>query len=272
MPILYRLHNDDWMPMEPLDQLLTIVGKIVLWGGGLSLVVYQVFKRLASRWLDAKFDKRLQDLKHQHGKEIEQLRFKISALLDRTTKLHQREFEVLPEAWSKLNDGYWEVRVLVASVQSDPDINGMPEPLQEEFISTCELSEWQKAEVREAEDKNKRYQKYIVWHYLGKAEDKIRDTHICLRKNGIFLSDDIRAKFAEIDDLIWKVFRDHRMNVEHELERPERKLIDQFLRDDGDKLMKELEQLVHDRIWPTHDAVLDLPSITPSQDTSELKR
>src|SRR5690242_14921631 len=94
--------------MEGLEEILKAVGAVVLAGGGMSLIVYQVFKHLAARWLESKFEERLQALKHAHGKELEQLRFRISALLDRATKLHQREFEVLPDAWAKLNDAFYE--------------------------------------------------------------------------------------------------------------------------------------------------------------------
>jgi len=86
-------------------------------GGGLTLIAYQIFKRFAVKWLDSKFEERLQALKHKHGKEIERLRFEIAKLLDRATKLHQREFEVLPEAWSKLNDAFWNTQSVSRSVK-----------------------------------------------------------------------------------------------------------------------------------------------------------
>src|SRR5713226_6531111 len=171
--------------MDTLDQVLKVIGWIVLAGGGLSLIVYQVFKQLATKWLDAKFEERQQALKHQHGQEIEQLRFKISALLDRATKLHQREFEVLPEAWSKLNDAFWNVRGFVSPMQSYPDINRMSKPQQDEFIESCPLKEWQKGELRNAQDKMKLYQEQIFWHELNDAQSKAREAYTYLIKNGI---------------------------------------------------------------------------------------
>ena len=84
--------------MELLDSVLKVIGFIVIAGGGLSLIVFHVFKYLGEKWLDSKFEERLQALKHEHGKELERLRFKISTALDRATKLHQREFDVLPDA------------------------------------------------------------------------------------------------------------------------------------------------------------------------------
>jgi len=139
--------------MEALDQVLKLVGGLVVAGVSLSLIVYQAFKHLAVKWLDARFDERLQAIKHEHEKEIERLRFNISALLDRATKLHQREFEVLPEAWSKLNDSFWCTRGFVLPIQSFPDIDQMVQPQQEEFIASCRLMEWEKAEIRQANER-----------------------------------------------------------------------------------------------------------------------
>ena len=61
------------------------------------------FKLLASKWLENKFDKRLEDHKHKLENEREELKFKINSLLNRVTKIHEKEFEVLPIAWEKLD-------------------------------------------------------------------------------------------------------------------------------------------------------------------------
>ncbi len=257
--------------METLDQVLKIVGALVVAGGSLSLIVYQVFKHLAAKWLDAKFEERLQTLKHQHDKEIEELRFKISALLDRATKLHQREFEVLPEAWSKLNDAFWTVQSFVSPMQSYPDIDRMSKPQQDEFISSCRLLDWQKAELREAEDKNKLYQEQIFWHNLNDARAKARDAYTYVIKNGIFVSDDIRTKFAAIHDLVWNALIEHQMNEEHKPHPRERKQIRQLL-SEGEDLMKGLERVVHERLWPVDDTALTLRPSGPPPATADLKR
>jgi len=82
---------------------------------------FALFKLLAEKWLTAKFDERLAEYKHAQQKELEQLRFRINAMMDRTVKLHQREFDVVPETWSRLNDALNSVMALVSRVQSYPD-------------------------------------------------------------------------------------------------------------------------------------------------------
>jgi len=243
--------------MEALDLVLKLIGGIVLAGGGLSLIVYQVFKHLAAKWLDSRFKEKLQALKHQHEKEIEELRFKISAMLDRAVKLHQREFEVLPEAWSKLNDTFWNVRGFVSPMQSYPDIDRMPPQQQEEFIASCRLVEWQKVELRETDEKNNIYQKHIFWHNLSDAKIKASDAYTYLIKNGIFINDEIRSKFTIVHDLVWNALTEHQMNEEHNIRPLQRERIGKLL-SDGEGLMKELERSVHQRLWPVESEVSTL--------------
>lgn len=249
--------------MDALKEFLSAIGAIILAGGGLSLIVYQVFKHLATKWLDARFDQRLQALKHQQDREIEELRFKISALLDRTVKLHQREFEVLPEAWSRLNDAFWNVRSFVHPMQSYPDIDRMNPDQFESFVAGCRLEEWQKKELRTASDRNRVYQRQIFWHNLNDAKTKAREAHTYLLKFGIFIDDSIRSGFTTLDDMIWNALTEHQTNEEHEVRPRERKSIRKLV-DEGKAQMKELERTVHQRLWP-----LDRPlALTPARGAS----
>ena len=241
--------------MEALEQVLKFVGAVVLAGGGVSLIAYQAFKHLAARWLDSKFDERLQALRHAHGKELEQLRFKIAALLDRTTKLHQKEFELLPEAWSKLNDAFWEVRAFVSPMQAYADIDRMTPPQQEEFIEGSRLTSCQKDELRKSDQKNLLFQKQIFWHRLHDVQGKTRDAYQHFMRNGIFLDKAIREKFSALHDLIWNALTEHQFNQEHEL-RPRDSEKCRELSSKGESMMKELEGIVHARLWPAESVPL----------------
>jgi hypothetical protein len=241
-------------PMDELEPLLKLVGGIVVAGGGLSLIVYQTFKHLAAKWLDARFEERLQALKHEQQKELEQLRYKVSALLDRAVKLHQREFDVLPEAWSKLNDAYWYVRSFVSAPQSYPDVDRMNPAQLEEFISGCQLQEWQKSELRDTPEKTRYYQKAIFWHKLNQANDKSRDAYTYLIKNGILINEDLRKKFSAIHDIFWNALTEHQMNEEHDTRPLQRDQISKLV-SEGDDMMKNLERDIHERLWPSADGL-----------------
>lgn len=64
--------------------------------------------------MNTKFEQRLAAYKHEQQKELEQLKFAINAQMDRATKLHQKEFEVLPEASGKLMNAYGVIMSVIA--------------------------------------------------------------------------------------------------------------------------------------------------------------
>src|SRR3954462_3170651 len=52
-----------------------------------NAAAYGVFQFLSKKWLDARFAERLEKFKHDQIQEIERLRYRINALMDRPTKL-----------------------------------------------------------------------------------------------------------------------------------------------------------------------------------------
>ncbi len=235
--------------MPVIDTLLELIGTVVVAGGGLALIVYKVFKHLAAKWLDARFSERLQDLRHRHERELEHLRFQINALLDRTTKLNQREFEILPEAWAKLHSAFWKARSQVSAVQSYPDLERMQPKQLDDFIEECKLASWQKAELRASADKNEYYQKHIYWVRVEDALDRIREANVFLAKVGIFMLPELREKFSELATLAFEAVSEDRFNHEHEVRPLMREKIERFVKEGEPKLM-ELERVVHSRLWP----------------------
>lgn len=129
---------------------------------------YGVFKLLGTKWIDTRFAQRLETFKHEQNQEIERLRFRINALMDRTTKLHQHEFEVLPEVWNKLDIAFAQVRSFTSRLTSYPDLEQMGPAQYAEFLATSAVPEWQKEELRRWDrgHRNERYQEIVFWHRL----------------------------------------------------------------------------------------------------------
>lgn len=84
---------------DAVRSLFALVGLVLGAGGGVAIVAYALLRFFGEKWMNAKFEERLAAFKHAQEKELEELRYKINALLDRTVKLHQKEFDVIPEAW-----------------------------------------------------------------------------------------------------------------------------------------------------------------------------
>jgi shikimate kinase len=93
---------DDHTLMNLLTWLLSEVWKqallVVVSGGGAALLTVQFCKKFGEKWLDAQFAKRLERLKHEQAQEIEGMRRNVQWEFSRISKIHEKEFEVLPKA------------------------------------------------------------------------------------------------------------------------------------------------------------------------------
>ncbi len=232
----------------------TATDLLALVGGGVAVVAatvalaYWLFKLFSEKWLTAKFDERLAAYKHQQQKELEQLRYTINSLMDRTIKLHQREFEILPEAWAKLADAFASVASIVAGLQSYPDLNRLTEPQLAEVLMGTDLPSWKQDEIKAASDKTSAYQSELQWKRKNVARDEYYKFHDYLRKNGIFIRQEMKSKFAELSELIHMALIEHEMNLENPHHQTSREHTFKLMKE-GEAIRKGLEVLVQNRLW-----------------------
>ena len=96
------------------DQILRSLGEFIAYGSGAAGVAFLLFRYLGKSWIESKFSERLEQFKHQQAIEIQRLRVKIDSTLSGVLKIQEKEFETLPEAWSKLDEAYGHVTALVS--------------------------------------------------------------------------------------------------------------------------------------------------------------
>lgn len=154
---------------DALQATFTSVGGIVTVGGGAAAIAYAVFRFLAKRWLDQKFEEQLENLKQEQRKELEHVRHQIQSTFSRISKIHEKEFEVLPEAWRRLHDAYGKAFRVASAFKEFPDVARMNEKQLDDFITSCRLRDYQKEGLRRAVDRNKYYQDAIFWIDFSEA-------------------------------------------------------------------------------------------------------
>ena len=127
-------------------------------GGGVA-IAYKAFQRFGERWLDARFGERLEKLKHEQQKEIESIRQQVQWHFSRVSKVHEKEFEILPRAWFLLHRAYGRAGDLVSRLKQVPDFLNMSDPVLEEFVAASQLSENDKQRLLSAPrtDRHKHY-------------------------------------------------------------------------------------------------------------------
>jgi len=70
------------------------------------------------------------------------------------TKIHEKEFQVLPEAWYKLQDALGRISGVASLFQQYPDVNRMDAAQLAEFLQQSDLYDSEKENLRKAGDKN----------------------------------------------------------------------------------------------------------------------
>jgi hypothetical protein len=247
-----------------VSNILAYVGALTIAGGGLSVMVYTAFKYLGEKWLTATFDQRLAAYKHAQEQELEQLKFKISTLMDRTVKLHQREFEVLPELWGRLIEAHGVVVPTISPFQQYPDLDGMNEAQLDEFLQSSTLLIWQQDELKRQTGKVKYYSKAIFWDRLRRAREASREFHVYMLKNGIFVPAPMKSQFTEMDKIMYDALLEHELNETLDT-KPRPRDASKILNERGRDLLKLLEEEVQNRLW-TSDAILgEIPARTEKE-------
>jgi len=167
--------------------------------------------------------------------------------MDRAVKLHQREFETLPEAWATLVTAFNSVKGFTSPFQSYADLKRMKDDELAEFLDDSDLSKTQRAEILTSDDRNKTYQRIIFWHRFGSVQDDFRAHHVFLLKNAIFMPSAIKSRFVAIGDLAWDALIEHKVRerMNDWRERPKLEKFEAM----GDGMLLELETEIQKRLW-----------------------
>jgi hypothetical protein len=185
------------------ESVFEIVGKIIVYVGACVAIAYGFFIFLGKKWIENQFQRRLESYKHEKNKEIENLKYQINLLLSRVTKIHDKEFAVLPEAWNKLYDALELISWFTSPFQQYPDFDNLSEDELSYLVNSCPLKEFQKKELLESKKKTQYYSDTIFWINLAKSQDVYSAFHNFITRNRIFLSPDLREKFMEVDGILW---------------------------------------------------------------------
>jgi len=181
--------------------ILQFIGEVVAYGSAGGLVAYAIFTFLGKKWIESKFAERLETYKHKLDAELERTRYEINSLFSRVSKIREKEFEVLPEAWDKMHVALGRIADLVSLYHEYPDLNKMSRPALQEFLESSRLREFEKKELLETVDKMSYYVDKIFWHDLGDVNKAFSDFHNFILKNKIFLSLDLKEQFTKIDNI-----------------------------------------------------------------------
>lgn len=218
---------------------------------GGATVLWKLFENLMSRWVDDKLKRGFQGLLHDQTREIELLRADLTKAFDRASKLHHREFEVLPAVWEKVCDAFWTANSLVHPFQEYPDLNAMSSQQLDDFLDNSPLRDWERIQVRVSNDMNAEYVDLIYWHRNSKSMSALREASGALARSGIFIEDDVRGQLSEIVDHVHTALVESQINTTCPPLSPADRLKDgeRWMREVGPRVLEKAETAIKDRLW-----------------------
>lgn len=187
------------------EQIKDFAFSVLAYGGGGATVAYLLFRHLGKSWIESKFTQRLEQYKHDQAIELQRLRIEIDSMLNGALKLQEKEFEILPKAWNKLDEAHGLVSWLASPIQQYPDLDRLNSAQLEEFLAKSDFAESQKQKLRESGAKVETYQEISFWYRLNKVNCAISDLQNFVARKGIFLPLELKEKFTKISDLLRSV-------------------------------------------------------------------
>lgn len=209
---------------------------------------YLIFRFLGTKWLDTKFSERLESYKHAQQQEIEHLRYRINSLFDRTTKIHQLEFETLPETWRKLTDAFFYTKETTFSFDQYTNIGVLPDDQATMVLIENELKESDINAIIRAPDRQDAYMKVMSARKLQKASEVVRDFRVHIRKYGIFIRPEIRKNIEILENLIAEALTEYSVLLRYGTPLKENGRVE-VLQSKGEGMYRTLEKEVQDRLW-----------------------
>ena len=209
-----------------------------------SGLAWWLFRTFGERWISSKFEKQLETFRHKNQTELENTRFEFNKLMDRSIKLHQLEFEVLPELWRLLVVATGKVSQSVSQVQTYANLDRMLPDHLDEFLEGSELENWQKQALRSSKSKNEYYQDAVNWIRLTAAQNAQVKFNNFRLLHSIFLNGELQESLAEFSKLLNSALTERQMEIENPKSRSiQRDAITKFS-NEVDKSLKNVEDQI----------------------------
>lgn len=230
------------------------VWAILASGGGGAAVALALVRAFGSRWLDNRFEGKLQGLRHEHDRQMEELRLKSSQSLDRSVKLTEREFEVTAEAWSLVFETYVETIGALPGLRRYVDLSRASDGVARRVGEAAGFDDFEINELLKERptDRNAFYSERREAHQLHKAKVANSEAGNYLAKKALFIRREVHDRLKTFVDEAWRAL------VAWELVREIRtggplpegiRRDDEEFRKSADEKIEELENFVRSKFW-----------------------
>lgn len=231
--------------MSETDAIFGVLGQFIAAGGGGAIVAYGLFRFLGKGWIE-----------NQFAKDLELAKSQILLISSRKMKLHDREYIVFPEVWSKLNRAFSTLGNAVIAFREFSDLNRMSDEELGTWIERSDLDSDELSYLNKEKDKNRAYGRILDWRSLKEARHEFTEFYECFQDNRIFLSPDVKEKLEKVAILMNSAWVAKKMDWEgHKLDDKKSFMMEAFEKyeKEAKPIMKEIEFLVQSKLFPNTD-------------------
>ncbi|MXO90036.1 hypothetical protein [Pontixanthobacter aquaemixtae] len=247
--------------------LAELILSLIVAGGGGAAIAIGVVRSFGERWLDSKFAGRLQDLRHEHERQMELVKLNSSQSFDRYSRLSEQEFEATSEAWSLVTDAYVRTMSALPGFRRSDDFSRLSDDLARIVCKNYDFEEWETGELlqKAQQDRNSYFNQRRTMHEIRDAKVAIGKANSHLDRKALFLERELHRQLSEFIDWAWKaivawdVVREARGGGPEALDGIERH--DNEFRQNAEARIKELENIVRGRFWPNAEDENALPAV-----------
>lgn len=188
------------------QQIVTFLLQFVAYAGGSTALAFVVFKTLGDKWLDNKFKERLKRVEHGYAVELSKFKQRLDTAANGLNRIHQKEFEVLPESWGLLDEAMSTLKWVVSPMQTYADVSRMGDEDWKDFMEGNEA--FGKTDKRRLlalpdHDRQGEYNRLHDAHKNWLADKAIIDFQKYAARQSIFLPEELRTQFDAIRDLLF---------------------------------------------------------------------
>jgi len=163
--------------MTPYETITQLIGNAVIYAGGSVAIAYALFVFLGKRWIDSRFAKEIEKYKNEQDSELEKLKLKINTMFNKVLKTQEKEYDILPNLWCKLQKLRTELNRAVISFRSLPDLDRYDKESLDKFIEQEKIPEAVAANLRNKTNKINVYSGYLDIKQMREAYKAFNDFH-----------------------------------------------------------------------------------------------
>lgn len=188
-------------------EVFEVIGIIITFAATGAGSAFLMIKFWGEKWVENKFTKDLELFKFQKLHDFD-------LLLNRKTKWHEKEHEVLSQSWKKLVVAHRSLRRAISLLKQFPNIEEMSDKEREKFFLGTDLTE---EEIGYIENEKKRgfnlaYSRVLDNRSLHDAHKAFNEFDLYFETNKIFLRPHIKEKFEKASDYIWSAWVSKKMD------------------------------------------------------------